>query len=401
MTVQKKVTFIFVAMVAMMTMGGFVATDIFVPAIPDMINHFSITQTQAQSIIGSYLIGIALMQLIYGPISDRFGRKITLIIGTLIFAISSLAITLFDNYYSVLALRVLQAIGAAAGLTLGRAIVGDIFNTKEAGRVFLMIFPFVGMTPALAPVIGAWLNEMFNWQACFYFTAIFTTIVLILVIFFLKETKLPEHRTPLRFASAIYNYIEVMKNTKFWSYTLCVCLGSATYFSYISESPFLLLQQGLTVKGIGYSYISLSIAFIVGNLVARQLTKKYSLDYTIRIGLCIFVTGGTLFFIALVTLPTVFAFSITGLSIITLGNGFLTALGTAGAVTVNAKLAGSASGVLGFLQLSAAGLGAQFIGVLSNHNPFRVGLIILILVWFSILLQVIFYFINKRKSLSK
>lgn len=400
MTVQKKVTFIFVAMIAMMTMGGFVATDIFVPAIPDMINQFSITQTQAQSIIGSYLIGIALMQLIYGPISDRFGRKITLIIGTLIFAISSFAITLFDNYYSVLALRVLQAIGAAAGLTLGRAIVGDIFNTKEAGRVFLIIFPFVGMTPALAPVIGAWLNEMFNWQACFYFTAIFTTIVLILVIFFLKETKLPEHRTPLRFGSAISNYIEVMKNTKFWSYTLCVCLGSGTYFSYISESPFLLLQQGLTVKGIGYSYISLSIAFIVGNLVARQLTKKYSLDSTIRIGLCIFVTGGTLFFIALVSLPNIFAFSIIGLSIVTLGNGFLTALGTAGAVTLNPKLAGSASGVLGFLQLSASGLGAQFIGALSSHNPFRVGLIIFILVWFSILLQVIFYFINRRKSLS-
>lgn len=397
MTSQKKVTFIFIVMLAMMTMGGFVATDIFVPAIPDMINHFSISQTQAQSVIGSYLIGIALMQLIYGPISDRFGRKLTLIIGTLIFAISSFAITLFDSYYTVLILRVLQAIGAAAGLTLGRAIVGDIFNTKEAGKVFLIIFPFVGITPALAPVVGAWLNEFFNWQACFYFTAMFSAIVLILVVFFLKETRLLEHRVPLSFVSVFSNYLGVIKNTKFWGYTLCVCFGSGTYFSYISESPFLLLQQGLTVRGIGYSYISLSMAFIVGNLVARQLSKKYSLDSVIRVGLTTFAIGGTLFFIALANFPTVFTFSIASLSIITFGNGFLTPLGTAGSVTANPKLAGSASGVLGFLQLSAAGLGAQFIGVFSSHVPFRVGLIVLIMVWTSILLQVIFYFINKRQ----
>ena len=394
--ITKKTSLIFLIILAMMSMSGLIATDIFLPAIPNIMNHFSLTEARAQSLISVYLIGIAVMQVVYGPISDSFGRKTVLIIGILIFCVASFAVTLFDNYHYVLLMRLIQAVGACACLTLGRAIVGDLFDKKETGKIFLVIFPFVGITPAIAPVIGGWLNIAFNWQACFYFTAAFALVLLVLIVFFLKESKPIEQRTALHYSTISSNYSNIIKTPAFWGYTASVCFAYAAYFAYIAESPFLLLKQGITTEALGYSFISLSVTYVVGNLTARYLMRKYSLDSTLMIGYTIFVTGGTLFFASLAVFPAVFIFSITAISILTFGNGFLLPLGTAGGVTAIPKLTGSSSGILGSLQLAAGAVAAQGIGVLSGHEPFKIGLIMLIVVWCGFLVQVFFYRMHKK-----
>lgn len=391
MNKHKKTSFIFLVILAMMSMSGLIATDIFLPAIPNLILYFSLNKLEAQSLISIYLFGIAIMQLIYGPISDSFGRKTILIIGTAIFCLSSLLIATVNTYFGILTMRLLQAIGACVGLTLGRAIVGDLFNKEQAGKIFLTIFPFVGVVPAIAPAIGGWLNTNFNWQSCFYFTSLFAMVLLILIVFSLKETKEKKNRVKFSVINIIYSYKNIIINPKFWAYTSCVCVSYAAYFIYISESPFLLLQQGLTAHTLGYSFISLSIMYVLGNITARKLIKKYSLDYSLMVGYIIFVCGGTLFCIALNTFPEIFTFSLMSMSILTFGNGFLLPLGTAGGITVNTQLTGSASGVLGSMQLLAGALAAQLIGIFSNNDPSKIGFIMLVIVWCGFLIHLRFF----------
>lgn len=396
MSSTKKTSLVFLAILIMMSMSALIATDIFLPAMVDMIHYYSLNTVQAQSLISVYLFGIAVMQLVYGPVSDSFGRKTILIIGITLFIVSSVAMTFFNSYHAILLMRLIQALGACVGFTLGRAIVGDLYDKKEAGKIFLTIFPFVGVSPALAPVIGGWLNSTFNWQACFYFTAIFAFILLILVIFFLDESRPKEKRTAIHIKAIAYNYYAVIKNPLFWGYTLSTCFAYAAYLSYIAESPFLLLQQGLTSKTIGYSFIVLSFGYITGNLTARQVMRKFSLDNSLMIGYIIAFVGGLLFFTALFNFPTVFAFSVSTMCIITFGNGFIVPLATAGGITVNPNLTGSTAGIMGCLQLASGAIAAQAIGLLSQHIPFRIGFIMLTILAIGLLIQIVFYFNHKK-----
>jgi DHA1 family bicyclomycin/chloramphenicol resistance-like MFS transporter len=121
--------------ITMMSVIGLVASDIFLPALPSIVENFHISANQGQSILGSFLFGIAVMQPLYGPVSDSFGRRKLLLLGIGLFSITSLAIPHATDLHQVLALRVLQAIGACSGITLGRAIVSDLFSKEEASKV--------------------------------------------------------------------------------------------------------------------------------------------------------------------------------------------------------------------------------------------------------------------------
>lgn len=390
--------FIFLLSLAMMSMSGLIATDIFIPALGIMTEDLQMTTVQAQSLISVFLFGIALMQLIYGPVSDCFGRKSLLLLGVGLFTAFSLLIAFSVSAPQMIVLRFIQAIGACVGLTLGRAIVADLYNKEETGKIFLIIFPFVGMSPAIAPVIGGFLNIYFGWRSCFLFTALFSGLLFLLVLFFLTETKPREKRSSLHLPSLLKSYGRVLATPDFLTYTLVVCFAYAAYFAYISESPFLLEKQGLTAKTIGYSYISLSVLYVLGNLFARKIIGKFALDRTIFLGYCFFLAGGSLFFLALAIVPKIFVFSIVGVSLIAFGNGFLLPLGTAGGVTAQPALSGAASGVLGCLQLASGAAAAQLIGVLSDHSPFKVGGIIFFICLSGFLLYTKrFYYITKLK----
>jgi len=366
--------------IMMMSVIGLVASDIFLPALPDIAEHFHISASQSQSVLGVFLFGVALMQLFYGPVSDSLGRRRLLLAGIALFVVSSLVIPYAQNFHQLLILRILQAIGGCAGITLGRAIVGDLFSKEEASRVFLTIFPFVGMSPAIAPLIGGQLNNVFGWQSCFFFSMLFGLILLVLVLLRLPETLPRDKRHSLSFGQVVYFYRTLLSSLRFWHYALIPCFAYSVYFAYIAESPFLLQAQGLSRELIGYSYITLSATYVCGNLLARWLgSRDYTSDRLLSIGYRIFLVGGIALAAATSLFPHSFAACITAVSILTLGNGFLLPLGTSGAITAIPALAGSASGLMGALQIASAALAANYIGRLSQHIPSHFGLIVLVL----------------------
>ncbi|MEJ8675261.1 multidrug effflux MFS transporter [Chromobacterium amazonense] len=367
--------------ITMMSVIGLVASDIFLPALPNIVEHFHISASQGQSMLGNFLFGIALMQLFYGPLSDSLGRRRLLLLGIALFSVTSIAIPYAQDFHQVLLLRMLQAIGACAGITLGRAIVGDLFSKEDAGKVFLTIFPVVGMSPAIAPLIGGQLSNAWGWQACFIFSMLFGLALIALILTQLSETLPPTRRRPLSLGQVAQAYRTLLGTLRFWHYAIIPCVAYSVYFAYIAESPFLLQAQGVPRNLIGYSYISLSATYVAGNLLARRLMPRgHSSDQLLAMGYKIFLAGGVALLLATTLLPHSFPACIAAISILTLGNGFLLPLGTSGAVTCVPSLAGSASGLMGALQIASAALTANYIGQLSQHQPGRFGIVVLALV---------------------
>ncbi|WP_375693341.1 MULTISPECIES: multidrug effflux MFS transporter [unclassified Bartonella] len=364
-----KYTLPFIILIVCLSTGGLISTDIFLPALGDMRQYYQVTQSQIQSAVAVFLLALALGQLIYGPLSDNFGRKKTLLLGLFLWLFTTLGVIYTVHIHAFLVLRFLQGLGACAGLVLSRAIINDLLDKKAAGKLYLIVFPFIGMSPALAPFIGGLLIQAFHWQATFIFLSFFIFLTILLCCFVLSETLPPQKRQHFSPVGLKKAYLGVFRNKQFIFYALIPCFSYAAYFAYIVESPFLLTTLGLSPIHISYSYIGVSFPYILGNLLARWFFERESMEKTVGRGYIIFVIGGVLFALQMYLSPWPLVTSFMAIAVLTFGNGFLLPLGTALAISSHPKAAGAASGVMGSLQLGSAALSAAVIGKISGHSP--------------------------------
>ncbi|WP_273718878.1 MULTISPECIES: multidrug effflux MFS transporter [Bartonella] len=366
---NSKYTLQFIILIVCLSTGGLISTDIFLPALADMRQYYQVTQSQIQSAVAVFLFALALGQLIYGPLSDNFGRKKTLLLGLFLWLFTTISVIYTIHIQAFLVLRFLQGLGACAGIVLSRAIINDLLDKKAAGKLYLIVFPFIGMSPALAPFIGGLLIQVFHWQATFIFLSFFISLTILLCCFVLTETLPPQKRQPFSPVGFMKGYWGVLKNKQFIFYALIPCFSYAAYFAYIVESPFLLTTLGLSPIHISYSYIGVSLPYILGNFLARWFFERESMEKTVGRGYIIFVIGGVLFALQMYLSPWPLVTSFMAIAVLTFGNGFLLPLGTALAISSHPKAAGAASGVMGSLQLGSAALSAAVIGKISGHSP--------------------------------
>jgi MFS transporter, DHA1 family, multidrug resistance protein len=364
---------LFLIVIIMMGSVSLFATDIYVPALPAMALHFNCTQSEIQSSFSVFLLGLAICQLIYGVLCDFFGRKRITIIGLSIFILASFlcafAVTLSDFLFA----RILQAIGAGVGSVVVRAMIADRFDRTAAVKVFSTTFPIIGLSSAIAPLIGGYLTLFFNWRASFYFMALYGWITLLLVVFYLKETK--QESTPIKklnLKHALQGYGSVLRNVNFLGYALVICCGFAVFRCYTVESPFVFDNQGFGVHETGQFYIALSIAYIIGNLMAKKMVTKKTLERVLMFGFLFFVLGGFAMVLGAFHIEKSPYMVIIPMAIVTLGNGFLFPTSSAGAMTsVSTSFAGTASGLMGALQFILAAACTNWIGgVCQGHALF-------------------------------
>lgn len=363
-------------LIACLSVGGLISTDIFLPALGEMRFFYKVSEAKIQDAIALFLSGVAFSQLIYGPLSDSLGRKKTLIAGVLIWLVSTVGVIYTTHINELLSLRLLQGIGSCAGITISRAIINDLMDKKSSAQLYLVIFPFVGMSPAIAPIIGGILTQHFGWRACFIFLVLFILVTLVLCFTALHETLPVEKRQKLSVLAATKSTIGIMRNTTFLFYAAIPCFAYAAYFAYIVESPFMLIKLGLSPVYVGYTYILLSASYVAGNLAAKKRSYREGIEETIRQGYRIFVLGGIIFALQMYVSPFPLPTTIIAVSILTFGNGFLLPLGTASAIAAHPQLSGTASGVMGALQLGSAAIATFLIGKLSDHVPEMSALII-------------------------
>jgi MFS transporter, DHA1 family, multidrug resistance protein len=349
-----------IAVLISLSAGGLVASDINLPGMALAAASFGVPVQSLQHSFGFYVCGLALAQAFAGPLSDRLGRRGLIVAGLSLFALSSLACAAAPTVELFTIARVLQAIGAGTGLVLGRAVVGDLFAPREAAKMFTSIMPVVGMSPALSPLVGSLLTEMFGWRFPFLVLFVIAITTILMVLLYVPETQPDNARSP-GFFSAMASYPKLLRSALFWAYTLNLCAAYIIYFGYLGASPVILSGLELGTGEIGFCYISLAAAYVMGNLTSRRMLKSASIDRLLAFGYGVLIAGAALLvFLNFSVNVDVIMLSLL-MAIMTFGNGFLIPLSYAGGVTHFSKVGGAVSGLMGATQLSAAAISIDFV----------------------------------------
>lgn len=328
------------------------AIDLYLPAIPQMAEDLNASITSIQSSITLFMLCVGLMQLFFGPLSDRFGRKKIALVGVGTYILGSLMAAQADSVMLLLLARFIQGAGAAATFVSTFALVRDNYSANKSGQVISYLNGIVCFIPALAPILGAWLTLTFNWQSNFYFLALFGIIGFTVLFWVLPSSKKGniQHSAPDRIS-----YYQILTNTQFAiNATICM-LAMAAILAFVAQAPnYLMTIKGLDEKTFTFWFSLNAVVSICASFLAPQLIKR-STKLALSIGLSLMLISG-----GLVILVTSYSQQIPYfMTAIFIGSiGFALALGAAAgnALAPFAKNAGKASALLGLMQMSGAGL---------------------------------------------
>ncbi|MGG5216514.1 MULTISPECIES: purine nucleoside transporter PunC [Rahnella] len=263
-----KPSFGFMLYLAGLSMLGFLATDMYLPAFSAMQISLMTSPGMISASLSIFLGGFAIGQLLWGPLSDRIGRKPVLLLGLTLFAVGCLGVIWVENVRALLALRFLQAMGVCAAAVTWQAIVVDRFSADVAKKTFASIMPLVALSPALAPLLGAWVLNHFDWEAIF---ALLTAVAALLLIatFTLRENKPAEHKSDEK-----AGFGTLLKSRVYSGNVMIYAACSAGFFAWLTGSPFILSDMGYSPGVIGLSYVPQTIAFLLGGFGCRLLISK-------------------------------------------------------------------------------------------------------------------------------
>lgn len=248
---------------------GFLATDMYLPAFAAIQADLQTPASAVSASLSLFLAGFAAAQLLWGPLSDRYGRKPVLFIGLTIFALGSLGMLWVENAATLLVLRFVQAVGVCAAAVIWQALVTDYYPSQKVNRIFATIMPLVGLSPALAPLLGSWLLVHFSWQAIFA-TLFAITVVLILPIFWLKPTTKARNNS-----QDGLTFTDLLRSKTYRGNVLVYAACSASFFAWLTGSPFILSEMGYSPAVIGLSYVPQTIAFLIGGYGCRAALQKW------------------------------------------------------------------------------------------------------------------------------
>lgn len=351
------------------------SSDIYFPVLPEIADYFGTTPLRVKNSLTMFLFGFAIGQLFYGVLSDRFGRKKLLILGLVIYFISTLACAIAPNIEFLNYARFLQGFAGCSGAIMGRVIIADYFDVKESAYIYTIIGPFIGVSPVIAPIIGAAISTYWHWRYVFVFLAFVGLILLGLILLLLQESNNKQTKTTL----SVYflDCIKLLYNKKYLYYSSFVCGAYIAWFSFIVESSFLFSSHHFSLLERSFLYIPLALPYILGNYLAKKLLKQSNIDSAMGKGLLIYTIGSVIFmFYAMVSSKLVLI--MIGMFLVVMSNGFLIPLGTAGAIGNIKVNKGAGTALLGFIQLALSSF-ATFIVSYFEHSETQIQLAILIM----------------------
>lgn len=358
------------AVFGLLTALGPLSTDMYLPSLPAIGRALGASDAQVQQTLSAYLFGFAAGQVFYGPVSDRVGRKPAILVGLALYMLASAACALATSIEWLTLMRFVQALGAAGPIVLGRAMVRDLYEGPRAGRELSPMGTIMGLVPALAPVVGGLLETAFGWRSNFWSVVVLTGVLAAVVIVALPETLTRKRPEPLSIAGIFGGFGTLLRNPAYRAY---VGLSSLTYtglFAFISGSSFVLQRvYGLSPLLFGVSFGITVLGFIAGTLLAPLLVGRRGLDGTIGIGVG-FLVAGSLTMLALMALGTGSWLEVTlPMALYTCGVGLVMPQSNAAAMTPFPDRAGSASSLLGLLQMSLAAVVGALMGVVLPYDP--------------------------------
>lgn len=273
-----------IAILAALSMLGALSVDAYLPALPAIARQFSVSPAAAQQSLTIYVLAFGIMTLFYGTLSDSFGRRPVVLVSLVLYFLSSVGAAFAHSMETLLVFRLLQGLTAGAGAVIGRAIVGDLCAGAEAHKAMSYISAVFGLAPAIAPILGGWLQAAFGWRSIFLSIAIFTLLLLAACATGLRESLPPKKRPPFRLRVVLANYRMVGSNPRFMLRSLSMALAFSGIMIYVAAAPnFVLEVLGLSVTDFGWLFVPLIGGMTLGSLAAGRLSTRWRSEAIIRL----------------------------------------------------------------------------------------------------------------------
>ncbi len=375
-----------IMLLALLTSLGPLSIDMYLPALPQMAQDFGVSTQMVANTLPAYFLGLALGQLIYGPLSDRIGRKTPLYFGLALYVVASLLCIFASNEWSLIAARILQAVGGCVGVVIARAAIRDRLDMQASAQAFASMMIVMGIAPVIAPSLGAIVLKFFAWQAVFGFLTMIGLICLVCVHFFFKESLPLEHRLKLNVAQIIQLYGSIFKDPSFKWPMLAGCFSGGILFCYISSSAAVLMDDfGLTQQQFAYAFGLNAFGIMLLSTLNKKLGHQFSVMSRLKIGGIIQLIGASILFVAGFIGHSPLWVVLMGMFWAVAGIGFTGPNAMALAMSEQGAQAGTASAIMGSMQFACGLLGGVILNFLIWNSLLHMGILMLIFVGITLL----------------
>ena len=350
-----------IATLVLLAGTGALSMNVFLPALPEMTEHFDTEYRVMQLAVPLYLLLNAFLQLLVGPFADKYGRRPVTLIGLVIFVVASIGCVYAPTVGIFLFFRLLQSF-VAIGYVLSRAVVRDMYPADKAAAMIGYVAMGMSLVPMFSPVIGGALTGLFGWESTFWLMVGMGGLTLALAWADQGETNQP---SDMSLARQFAQYPELLRARRFWGYAMCVTLSSGAFFAYLGGAPFVGSEIfGLDPSALGFWFGAPAIGYLVGNFLTGQLATKFGINKMILVGSIIAFAGPMAALIAFELGSKSELIFFGSMTFVGLGNGMVIPNGTSGALSVRPHLAGTAAGLSGALMIGGGAALAALAGAL-------------------------------------
>ncbi|WP_353216227.1 multidrug effflux MFS transporter, partial [Sandarakinorhabdus sp.] len=347
-----------------LTAFGAITIDLYLPAMPAIAREFAASPAMVQLTLSTFFVGMAVGQLFFGPLSDRIGRRPTILIGCAVYMAASLACALAPSIEALVAGRFLQALGCCAGMVTCRAIVRDRYDHRDSARIFSLFMLVLAVAPLLAPTLGGWIAAAAGWHAVFLVLVAVGAAVALAVGLRLDESRSAATAAAARQSSVLASYGQLLRQRRLIGYLLVGAANGTALFSYIAASPDLVVGTwGFSEGQFGLVFAAIAAGVVGSSQINRALLRRHSPDRILAAAsvgaACV---GAALLVAALVgaALPVTFALLFAALG----SNGLIAANASAGALNVDPLRAGAVSGLMGGVNFGSGALASALAAAL-------------------------------------
>ena len=385
---------LFILVLALANASVVVGMGLITPSITIIKADFNLTSDMVQLTLTVFIIAAGIGQLVFGFLSDRYGRRPILLTGSFLFVASSITSIFAPNILFLLIMRFVQGLGAAACMSMARVIINDSFNKTEAAEKLSLITAIMVIFPLISLILGGFIAQTIGWVGTMYVFFIFGLIILTGSIYNISETKI-EKINNLNFSKITNSFLDVLKNTKFLNFTFIGSIQTGVFFSSFGFMPYEFARLGVSPLEFGFWLSFTGIGYFLGNILNRNYASKYGIEALIIFGSFFsFLSYFSILILNLNAFTHPLYISIP-LIIFGLGNGFTVANCIIGGVSTTGNNSGTATGIAGALQMSSGGVIGSIIISFGGDKNFVVCLLFVISLCLFALILSVFNFKNR------
>ncbi|MBT0663668.1 multidrug effflux MFS transporter [Geobacter pelophilus] len=366
----------FLAVLSLLMGFASISTDLYLPAMPVMSNALHASAGMLEWTISGYLIGFSSGQLLWGPISDRYGRRLAIGSGLILFVIGSAGCALSSSAMTLIGWRIVQALGACASVALSRAMVRDLYQGTKAAQMLSTLITVMAIMPLAGPLVGGQIVTMFGWRAIFWLLVV-VGLVTLGALYTIPET-LPEHnRNPESLGKALLRYLELLKNRRLLGYLGAGGFLYAGMFAYVAGTPFVYISfYHVPAQLYGFLFGLGIIGIMLANIMNRWLVGRFGYDRILLFGtIAAMATGIWAGFVAHSGLGGLWGL-VVPLFLFASTTGLIVANSITGAMADFPQRAGAVSALTGAVQYGSGIVGSGLVGLWSNGTPWPLGLVV-------------------------